>query len=145
MASYYALHSSQVTVINAGSHSGAADGNIPDSSKNYEKKGHPFHAQLRVANRRKCSSIRAGGCPGVEADKVLMSVGRRPATEGRGLEASALSWTGVPSGLMKDARPMCPGLCSRRCSGYPCWPFAYRESEVAINNMLGEGCCAIMP
>jgi len=144
MASYYNSAGSQVTVIEMLDHiGGPTDLEISQILlKNYEKKGVRFMLNSRVTKIEDNAVVfeANGQTHRVEADKVLMSVGRRPATEGLGLENIGVE---LERGRIKvDER------CQTNVSGvYAAGDVngvsmlahtAYRESEVAINNMLGK-------
>ena len=75
----------------------------------------------------------------MEADKVLMSVGRKPVTEGIGLETIGVE---VENGAIKtDERGLTniPNVYAAEMSmAFPTCHTAYREAEVCINNMVGN-------
>jgi len=144
MASYFNSAGSKVTVIEMLDHiGGSIDGEISQILlKNYQKKGIVFKLSSRVVEIRDGAVVYE--CEGkrevLEADKVLMSVGRRPATHGLGLEnigvevergavkANDSGKTNVPEVYAAGDVNGCSMLAHT----------AYREAEVCVNNMLGK-------
>ncbi|NLB43505.1 MAG: FAD-dependent oxidoreductase, partial [Clostridiales bacterium] len=90
MASYYQSAGSQVTIIEMLDHiAGPTDSEISQIlQKNYEKKGINFLLGSKVTKIEDNAVVYEsdGQTHKVDADKVLMSIGRRAATEGLGLE-----------------------------------------------------------
>lgn len=144
MASYFNSAGSDVTVVemlpNIG---GAIDSDISDLLlKEYTKKGITFNLSSKVTNVRKDSVVfeKDGQSVEVEADKVLLSVGRRPNSQGIGLETINVD---TERGAVKiDDRCMtniqnvyCAGDVNARSM---LAHTAYRQAEVAVNNMLGR-------
>ncbi len=145
MAAYYATVGVKVTVIEMLSHiAGSADREIGSLlQKELEKKGVTFllsHKCLEV----KPGEVAAEGPNGektyVPADKVLLSIGRRPNVEGLGLETLGITYT--KAGIPTD------GFCCTNVPGvyavgdvnghHMLAHTAYREAEVAVNNILGK-------
>ena len=84
----------------------------------------------------------------VEADKVLMSIGRRPATEGLGLENIGVELERGRVKVDEKCQTNVPGVyAAGDVNGKSMLAHtAYRESEVAVNNMLGKRIpCGTMP
>lgn len=144
MASYYQSAGSQVTVIEMLDHiAGPTDSEISQILlKNYEKRGIRFLLNSKVTkledNAVVCETN--GKALRVEADKVLMSIGRRADTEGLGLNNIGVE--------LERGRVKVDGKCQTNVPGvYAAGDVngvsmlahtAYRESEVAVNNMLGR-------
>ncbi|HBU12572.1 MAG TPA: dihydrolipoyl dehydrogenase [Clostridiales bacterium] len=144
MASYFNSAGSAVTVVEMLEQvGGPIDGEIAALlKKNYEKKGITFKMGCKV------TKIEAGGvvyekdgkAEKVNADKVLVSIGRTPNTDGIGLENI---------GVLVERRAVKTDECMKTnqpnvyaagdvngCSMLA--HTAYREAEVAVNNMLGK-------
>jgi dihydrolipoamide dehydrogenase len=143
MASYYNSAGSKVTVIEMLDHiAGATDGEIGNIlRKNYEKKGIEFILSAKVT--RLASGAVTYEKDGVQktaaADKVLVSVGRRPVTQGLGLETLGVN---VERGAVKTddrCRTNAAGVyAAGDVNGVSMLAHtAYREAEVAVNNLLG--------
>ena len=144
MAAYYATVGSQVTVIEMLDHiAGSTDREISAFlQKELEKKG------VRFLLGHKCLSVEPGvvhaeGAKGkvtVEADKVLLSIGRRANTAGLGLETIGVEFTktGIPTDAM--GRTNVPGVYAvGDVNGHHMLAHtAYREAEVAVNTILGK-------
>jgi len=144
MAAYYATVGSQVTVVEMLPHiAGATDREISKFlQKELEKKGVTFLLS------HKCLSLEPGAVhaegPGgkvaVAADKVLLSIGRRANTQGLGLETVGVEFTknGIPTDAM--GRANVPGIYAvGDVNGHHMLAHtAYREAEVAVNNILGK-------
>ena len=152
MASYYSIAGSKVTVIEMlPKIGGAIDDEISALlMKSYQKKGIEFVLGARVSA---VTDVPGGtvllcdpGCTGepspraVPSDKVLLSVGRKPALDGFGLEN-----TGVAVGrgaILTDLHCITskPNIYAvGDVNGkYMLAHAAYREAEVAVNHMLGK-------
>ncbi|MDD2503235.1 MAG: dihydrolipoyl dehydrogenase [Clostridia bacterium] len=144
MASYFQSAGSQVTIIEMLDHiAGPTDSEISQIlQKNYEKKGIRFLLSSKVTGLEENAVVYEadGQTQKVEADKVLMSIGRRAATEGLGLENIGVE--------LVRGRVKVDNKCQTNVSGvYAAGDVngvsmlahtAYRESEVAINNILGK-------
>ncbi|MDD3920808.1 MAG: FAD-dependent oxidoreductase, partial [Eubacteriales bacterium] len=144
MASYFNSIGVKVTVIEMLDH--IAGENDPDLvrllQKNYEKKGLTFLLSAKV------TEVRADGVcyeqngeqAFVPADRVLLSIGRRANTAGIGLEnINVLTERGavVTDAHMKTNQPevyAAGDVNGRSMLAHT----AYREAEVAVNNMLGK-------
>ena len=90
MASYFCSAGSQVTVVEMLDHiAGPTDGEISKILlKNYQKKGVNFilGAKVTKVGEGKVVYEKDGKAESVDADKVLVSIGRRAHTQGIGLE-----------------------------------------------------------
>jgi dihydrolipoamide dehydrogenase len=160
MASYFNTAGSKVTVIEMLDHvAGAVDRKIAEIlMKNYTKKGIEFKLGSKVKEIRivEAADTVAGSGTGnrfaevvyeadgqsftVSAEKVLMSVGRKPAIEGLGLEAAGVH---IERGRITTDLYMqtnVPGIyAAGDVNGISMLAHtAYREAEVCIANILGE-------
>ncbi|MBM7582033.1 dihydrolipoamide dehydrogenase [Caldicoprobacter guelmensis] len=144
MASYFNSAGSKVTIIEMLDHiGGSIDREISQILlKNYQKKGIEFKLNSKVVEIHDGAVVYEcdGKREAVEADKVLMSVGRRPTVEGIGLESIGVE---IERGAIKTDdkgktnRPevYAAGDVNGR---YMLAHTAYREAEVCVNNMLGK-------
>ena len=144
MASYYNSVGSHVTVIEMLDHiAGPTDKEISKILlKNYTKKGVNFLLGCRVneIGNDFVAYEKDGKVERVAADKVLMSIGRRAQTSGIGLEALGVE---LSRGAIVTDR-----YCKTNIAGvYAAGDVngksmlahtAYREAEVAVNNILGK-------
>lgn len=145
MAAYYAAVGAQVTVIEMLDHiAGATDREIGLLlQKELEKKG------VRFLLGHKCLSVSPGSvtveAPGgsqftVNADKVLMSVGRKPNVDALGLETVGVNFT--PKGIPTDSfcrTNVADVYAIGDVNGHHMLAHtAYREAEVAVNHILGK-------
>lgn len=144
MASYYNSAGSKVTIIEMLDHiAGNTDKEISEILlKNYQKKGVNFKLNCKVVEIKDGAVVYedAGQKHTIEADKVLMSIGRRPCTEGLGLEKLGVE---VERGRIKvdsRGRTNIPEVyAAGDVNGYSMLAHtAYREAEVCVNNMLGK-------
>lgn len=140
MASYFNSAGSKVTVIEMLPYIGGnCDREIAETLKaEYEKKGVKFLLNSRVTRIADGKVTYDGG--EVSADKVLLSIGRRAFTEGLGLEnIGVLTERGK---IITDQymRTNLPGVyAAGDVNGKLMLAHtAYRETEVAINNILGK-------
>jgi len=140
MASYYNSAGSKVTVIEMlPKIAGAMDAEISDLlMKSYEKKGIEFLLDTKVTAVTKNSVVYDGGS--AKADKVLLSIGRKPLIEGFGLEnlghvieKGAIVTDSV--GLTSKPNVYAIGDVNGK---YMLAHAAYREAEVAVSHMLGK-------
>ena len=145
MAAYYAAVGSQVTVIEMLDHiAGATDREIGSMLQNdLERKGITFllgHKCLCVEPGTVWAEDPEGNRIPVAADKVLLSIGRRANTQGFGLENIGVSIS--QSGIITDTmcRTNVPDVYAvGDVNGHHMLAHtAYREAEVAVNNMLGK-------
>ena len=112
----------------------------------YAKRGIAFHLQAKVARLEQTGGgIRVhleGDCPPcVEAERLLLSVGRRPALQGAGLENLPLERDArgylVVDGHMRTSLPgvyACGDLTGFSLLAHT----AVREAEVAVHDILGR-------
>ena len=140
MASYFNSAGSNVTVIEMlPKIGGAIDSDISAVLlKNYEKKGVDFKLGTRVTAFRGNKVIFDGG--EIEADKVLLSIGRKPLIHGFGLENTGVL---VEKGAIKTDRHGLTSIPNIYAVGdvngvYMLAHAAYREAEVAVNHILGK-------
>jgi dihydrolipoamide dehydrogenase len=144
MASYYHSAGSQVTVIEMLDHiAGPTDSEISQILlKNYEKKGIRFLLSSKVTRLEGNSVVceTNGETLVVEADKVLMSIGRRADTEGLGLDNIGVELDRGRVKVDNKCQTNIPGVyAAGDVNGVSMLAHtAYRESEVAVNNMLGR-------
>jgi len=144
MASYFNSVGSKVTVIEMlDKIAGPTDGEISAIlRKNYEKKGVTFKLSCKVTGLPKgFVEFEENGQPQrIAAERVLLSIGRRPVTSGFGLETLGVL---VEKGrIVVDERGQTnvPGVyAAGDVNGV--WMLAhaaYREAEVIVNNLLGK-------
>lgn len=144
MAGYFQTCGSQVTVVEMLDHiAGAADREMSALlQKAFEKQGVKFHLNAKVTSVGDgfVAFEEGGATKRAEAERVLMSVGRRPVTKGFGLETLGVL---VERGrIVVDAqgRTNVPGVYAvGDVNGV--WMLAhaaYREAEVAVNTILGK-------
>ncbi len=144
MASYFASAGSEVTVVEMlESIGGPIDADIAKLlKKNLEKKGITFLLGCRVTEVGSgvLKAQDAAGIKEIGCDAVLLSAGRRAASEGLGLNnIGVLSEKGA---VMTDERMRTniPGVyAAGDINGKSMLAHtAYREAEVAVNDMLGK-------
>lgn len=140
MASYFNSAGSKVTVIEMLPNiAGATDKEISTIlMNNYIKKGVEFKLNSRVTGVEKGKVIYDGG--EVVADKILLSIGRRPVVTGIGLENIGVA---IERGCVVTDRFCQTNVPNVYAAGdvngkYMLAHTAYREAEVAINNILGK-------
>ncbi len=144
MASYFNSIGTKVTIIEMLDH--IAGENDPDLvgilKKNYEKKGMVFELSARVTEVKPDGVCyeKDGKAEFIKADKVLLSIGRRANTAGIGLESiNVLTERGaiVTDEHMRTNQPEV--YAAGDVNGKSMLAHtAYREAEVAVNNMLGK-------
>lgn len=144
MASYFNSAGSKVTIIEMLNHiAGNTDREIAEIlRKNYEQKGIKFKLNSRVIEVKDGAVVYEanGEKTAVAADKVLLSIGRRPVVEGLGLERIGVE---VEKGRVKTderGRTNIPEVyAAGDVNGLSMLAHtAYREAEVCVNNMLGK-------
>ena len=150
MASYFNSAGSKVTVVEMLDHiAGNTDREISGIlMRNYEKKGVAFKLGACVTAVKdgfvtyeyKENGTDTPKSVSVEADKVLMSIGRKPVVDGFGLDRIGVE---IEKGHVKvdeRGRTNVPGVyAAGDVNGYSMLAHtAYREAEVCINNMLGK-------
>lgn len=144
MASYYNSAGSKVTVIEMLDHvAGYTDREIAEIlQKNYEKKGVVFKLNCKVVEVREGSVVYESNGEKIEAsaEKVLLSIGRRPATEGLGLERIGVETERGRIKTDERGRTNIPEVyAAGDVNGTSMLAHtAYREAEVCINTMLGK-------
>ena len=144
MACYFASVGTKVTVIEMMDKiAGATDADICKVLMNeYGKRGMDFRLSCRVkkVNADSVTFEENGKDVTVKCDSVLLSAGRRANTANIGLETIGVE---TERGAIITDRHMCtngPGVYAvGDCNGKVMLAHtAYREAEVAVNNMLGK-------
>lgn len=144
MAAYFSSVGSHVTVVEMLDHiAGNTDREISEIlKKNYAKKGVEFKLGCAVTavGDRKVTFTENGKETSVPADKVLCSIGRRAVTAGFGLETLNVE---LERGAIKTDECMKTNIAGLYACGDVNGKImlahtAYREGEVAVNNMLGK-------
>ncbi|KAI4453092.1 disulfide oxidoreductase [Holotrichia oblita] len=144
MASYFNSAGSNVVVIEmAGKIAGPTDEEISGIlMKNYMNKGVAFHLNAKVVKYADGQVVfeKDGKTEAVQADKVLLSVGRKPVTEGIGLENVGVEVLRGRIPTDKTGQTNIPNIYAvGDVNGvYMLAHTAYREAEVAVNNILGK-------
>lgn len=145
MAAYYAAVGAQVTVIEMLDHiAGPTDREIGlRLQRELEAKGVCFllgHKCLSVEPGKVWAESPSGARRAIEADKVLLSIGRRANVEGIGLETIGVNYD--RNGIVTDAlgRTNVPEVYAvGDVNGHHMLAHtAYREAEVAVNAMTGR-------
>jgi len=144
MASYFNTAGSKVEVIEMMDKiAGPTDREISEIlMKNYEKKGIKFNLSCKVVGVEPGKVIYEtadGKKLSVEADKVLLSIGRRAFTDGLGLEKIGVE---TERGKIKTDERCRTNIAGVYASGdvngtSMLAHTAYRETEVALNDILG--------
>jgi len=144
MASYFNSAGSKVTVIEMLDHiAGPTDREISNILlRSYKKKGVDFRLSAKVTEITGSEVFfeTAEGRQSVQAGKVLVSIGRRPFTEGLGLENIGVE---LEKGMIKTDGHMqtnVPGVYAvGDVNGQLMLAHtAYREAEVCVNHILGK-------
>jgi len=147
MASYFNSVGSKVTVIEMlDKIAGPTDREISSIlQKNYEKKGITFKLGCKVTGLPKGAveyeeSGKSGTKQTVEADYVLLSIGRRPVTVGLGLEKIGVLVERGHIVVDDIGQTNVPGVYAAGDvnGNWMLAHVAYREAEVVINNLLGK-------
>jgi len=145
MAAYYATVGSQVTVIEMLPHiAGATDREISTLlQKELEKKGVAFllgYKCLAVEPGKVTAEDPNGQKITVFADKVLLSIGRKPNVEGLGLEKIGVSFSkgGIPTDTMGRTNVADVYAIGDVNGHHMLAHTAYREAEVTVNTILGK-------
>lgn len=145
MASYYNSAGSEVTVIEMLDRiAGMTDLDISKIlMKNYEKKGITFNLQSKVVKFTNNSVVyeKDGASVEVAADKVLVSIGRRPLTQGIGIENIGVQLTDRGAIITDDKgrTNIAEVYSAGDVNGKSMLAHtAYREAEVCVNNILGK-------
>ena len=144
MASYFASAGSEVTIIEMLDHiAGANDAEMVKLlQKNFEKRGMKFYLGTKVVEITGDAVLceKDGEKLSIPADKILLSIGRRANTAGIGLEKiGVLTERGA---IVTDDR-MRTNVAEVYAAGdvngkSMLAHTAYREAEVAINNICGK-------
>lgn len=144
MASYYNSVGSKVTVVEMlDKIAGPTDREISEIlMKNYQKKGINFRLSCKVTQVTSDSVVyeKDGKQESVKAQKVLLSIGRRAVSQGFGLENIGVE---TVRGAIKTDRFMKTNVANVYAAGdvngkSMLAHTAYREAEVAVNNILGK-------
>ncbi|MBR2874143.1 MAG: dihydrolipoyl dehydrogenase [Lentisphaeria bacterium] len=144
MASYFNSIGSEVTVVEMMDRiGGPTDPEISECLKGlYEKKGVKFMLQTKAVavNGGKLSIENKDGKAEIEADKILVAVGRRPNTANMGYENIGLY---MERGAIKTDEEMKTNVAGVFAVGdvngkSTLAHTAYREAEVAVNIIAGE-------
>jgi len=145
MAAYYATAGSKVTVIEMLDHiAGATDRQISAMlQKQMERKGVTFllgHKCLSVESGTVWAEAPDGQKLPVGADKVLLSIGRKANTEGLGLETIGVRFDRRGIEVNDTCRTNVENVYAVGdiTGRYMLAHTAYREAEVAVNNILGN-------
>lgn len=144
MASYFNSVGSQVTVIEMLDHiAGDTDREISTILlKNYQKRGITFHLSSKVVEITADGVVyeKDGSQEFVPAEKVLISVGRRPNVTGLGLEKINVELERGAVKVNEYGQTNVPGIyAAGDVNGRSMLAHtAYREAEVCINNLLGK-------
>jgi dihydrolipoamide dehydrogenase len=144
MASYFSSAGSRVTVVEMLDRIAAgADGEISNILlKNYRGKGVDFRLGSRVMRVENGGMYLAseGRESFVEAEKILLSTGRRPVVEGLGLENIGVEVEKGRIRVDETGQTNVPGVyAAGDVNGISMLAHtAYREAEVCVNNMLGR-------
>jgi len=140
MASYFNSAESKVTVIEMlPKIAGATDSEISTIlMNNYAKRGVEFKLSSKVTAVKDGKVIYDGG--EVPADKVLLSIGRRPVITGIGIEGVGIATDRGAIITDRYCRTNIPNIYAvGDVNGkYMLAHTAYREAEVAVNNILGK-------
>ncbi len=144
MASYFNSAGSNVTIIEMLDHiAGNTDREISELlMKGYQKKGIEFRLNSKVVEvKNDCVVYEAEGKTlTVEADKVLMSIGRRPVVDGVGLENIGVEVERGRILVDRYGKTNIPNVyAAGDVNGHSMLAHtAYREAEVCVNNMIGK-------
>lgn len=145
MAAYYAAVGSKVTVIEMLPHiAGATDREIASFLQaELEQKGVTFllsHKCLAVEPGKVHAEDPNGQKITVSADKVLLSIGRRPNVDGLGLDTIGVRYekTGIPTDALGRTNVQDVYAIGDVNGHHMLAHTAYREAEVAINTILGK-------
>lgn len=142
MACYYQTVGSQVTIVEMLDHiAGDIDPEIGKRLQDvYEKQGMKFHLDARVmsVSGNDVTFEQDGKAQTITGDKILLSTGRRPVIQGFGLEKLDIK---VESGAIV-VNDKCETSVTNVYAvgdvlgGFMLAHVAYREGEVAVNNIL---------
>jgi len=108
----------------------------------YTKKGITFHLNAKVVqvDGNKVTFEKEGTTQRVEGDKILLSVGRRPVTQGFGLEKLGVELLRGGIKVDEKMRTNVPGVfAAGDVTGFSLLAHtASREGEVVVNNLTGR-------
>ena len=144
MASYFSSVGTKVTVVEMlNKIAGPTEAEISSIlQKSLERKGVTFNLGCKVTAIEKDGVVfeREGKSEKVTADKILLSIGRRAVTQGIGLENIGVN---LERGAIVTDDCMRTNVANVYATGdvngkVMLAHTAYRESEVAINNILGK-------
>lgn len=145
MASYYNSAGSEVTIVEMLDRiGGMTDKDISSIlMKDYEKKGIKFNLGAKVVkfSADGISFEKDGAVTELKADKVLVSIGRKPMTKGIGLENINVALTDRGAIITDDMgrTNVAEVYAAGDVNGKSMLAHtAYREAEVCINNILGK-------
>jgi len=144
MASYFNSAGSKVTVIEMLDNiAGNTDHEISDILlKNYQKKGVEFQLGAKVTKVLENAVVyeKGGQIFEVPAEKILMSIGRRPAVNGLGLDRIGVEVERGKIKVNEKGQTNIPEVyAAGDVNGNSMLAHtAYREAEVCINNILGK-------
>ena len=144
LASYFNSAGSKVTVIEMLDHiAGNTEREISEMlMKSYQKKGIEFKLHAKVVEIRRGQVVYESNdeITAVPADKVLVSIGRRPVTSGIGLENIGVQLEKGRIITDEKAKTNIPGVyAAGDVNGRSMLAHtAYREAEAAIHNILGR-------
>ncbi len=144
MASYFASAGSKVTVIEMLDHiAGPTDGEISKILlANYKKRGIAFELGAKVVSvgGGEVKYEKGDQTLAVKAEKVLLSIGRRPVTEGLGLERiGVLTERGAIKTDSRGKTNVADVYAAGDVNGVSMLAHtAYREAEVCVNVMAGR-------
>ncbi len=144
MASYYNSVGSTVTVVEMMPKiAGPTDDEISEILlKNYKAKGITFHLGAKVTEVTKDAVVfeKDGKTESVKADKVLLSIGRRAVSADIGLETIGVEVNRGAIVTDRHQKTNVPGVyAAGDVNGKSMLAHtAYREAEVAVNNILGK-------
>lgn len=144
MASYYNSAGSKVTVIEMLDHiAGQTDTEISSIlKKNYEKKGIIFNLDSKVTSieNETITYENQDKTLEISADKVLLSIGRHAVTNDLGLENIGIELNKGNINVDRYCKTNIPEVyAAGDVNGRSLLAHtAYREAEVAVNNMLGK-------
>ncbi len=144
MASYFNTAGSKVTVVEMLDHiAGYTDRELAEIlMKNYQKKGVEFKLSAKVVEIVEGAVVYEfeGKNYTVPADKILMSIGRRAATDGLGLDRIGVETERGRIKTDERGKTNIPEVyAAGDVNGVSMLAHtAYREAEVCINNILGK-------
>jgi len=144
MASYFNSAGSRVTVVEMLDHiAGPTDREISEILlNNYRKKGVDFRLSAKVTEIKGNEVVfeSSDGLQRIPADKILVSIGRKPDTKGLGLETIGVETDRGRLVTDEFMRTNIPEVyAAGDVNGISMLAHtAYREAEAAVNNILGK-------